>query len=148
IGEEIASFNDATSLRIAGEGETALSIHIPAIGALKEEECRESIALSDPFFKKHFPDFSWTFTFSHSWLFDPQLAERMPDSNVARFQKFFYLYDFPGAGDAQFYERIFGNTQKPDLATVPQTTLQKVILDHLRDGGEWKMRGAICLRAK
>jgi GNAT-like C-terminal domain/N-acyltransferase N-terminal domain len=73
-----------------------------------------------------------------SWLLDPQLAEYLPaDSNIVRFQRRFEALGDTGVEDARVLELVF-HTLDSDLDRLPrETTLQRVLADHLRGGGHW-----------
>lgn len=146
IGSECAPLKETECDILFQQGDGIPSFHIPAIGPLLKEACQESLENSKVFFDTHFPEYRWKGMFSHSWLFDPQLGESLPDSNMAHFQKLFEIYDFPGANSNQTFERVFGSPERPAPSTIPQTTLQKLILDRMKEGTEWKMRGAFWFR--
>lgn len=124
--------------------DVALAIHIPAIGPMDETSCRESLSRAVPFFGQHFPEHTIKGLMCESWLLDPQLADHLPGSNLAKFLALFHLFPQPGANDGQIYERVFGS--KPvDLKTAPRdTSLRRAVLDHEINGGRWRnMRGYI-----
>ena len=77
-----------------------------------------------------------------SWLMDEQLAEYLPsDSNILRFQRRFTIDSgWSVQGDDDVVRFVFG--QLPDtLDELPQrTTLQRAVVQHLRDGRHWYIR--------
>lgn len=126
------------------KGAPALSFHIPAIGPVDLAECRKSFSQAMNFFAAHFPDRPFKAFFSHSWLYDRQLARYLPsDSNIVRFQREFYLYPLQGTDDRQILERVFDNRFR-NLQDAPrETSLQKSVLAHMEDGGRWYTSGAL-----
>jgi hypothetical protein len=124
----------------------ALSFHIPATGPMDPGECWESFAQAAKFFPRHFPGQPFKAFFSHSWLYDPQLARYLPEqSNIVQFQRTFYLYPLQGANDKQIFERVFGPAFPGVHRAVAQTSLQKAVLEHVRSGGQWRTSGALLL---
>lgn len=124
-------------------GDPVLNLHIPAGAPLTPESCRDSLDRAWVFFPKHFPEFKFKLLRCGSWLFDPQLAAYLPASNIAAFQRFFRLYPLPEGTGWQTRQRVFGD---PDLslAQAPQKTrLQKLVKEHLDNGGFWHSGGAL-----
>jgi GNAT domain-containint protein/N-acyltransferase family protein len=123
------------------EGEPALGIHIPESGPLTPEACDDSLARAQPFFARHFPETPTRLGLCTSWLLDPQLAEYLdPDSNVMRFQRRFELVGDGFEGDADVLRFVFHRIA-PNIADLPQrTTLERVIVAHLRAGKHWRNR--------
>ncbi len=132
--------------KVLRKGDPALSFHIPASGPMDPGECRESFRRALDFFSRHFPDRPFRAFFSHSWLYDPQLADYLPEqSNIIRFQRMFYLYPLPQTDDRQIFERVFSRTFSFSEMPTPKTTLQKAVLEHVRRGGHWRTSGALLL---
>lgn len=125
-----------------GPGSPALAVHIPSLyGPLSPRACERSLAQAGEFFARCFPDEQYSVAGCHSWLLDPQLRERLPqDSNIVRFQsRFRTAYVSPEQYDRETIGFVFGD---PDLApdALPrESTLQRAIGDHLRDGGHWHL---------
>jgi len=122
-----------------------INMHIPAGPSLHKDVCAESIQNAWEFFPKYFPEFKFKALVCSSWLFDPALAEYLPNANIADFQSLFQLYPFPKANGWQTCQRVFGD---PDLELdkVPQkTTLQKIVKKHLLEGKFWHTGGAFLL---
>ena len=122
------------------QGAPALGVHIPEIGPMTPEACDASIAWAHEFFPKHFPEEQPTVATCSSWLLDPQLADYLPaDSNIVRFQRRFTLRPDKTVADNGSICRFVFHDPAPDLDAVPQdTTLQRAITQHIRDGGTWQ----------
>ncbi|HMK12110.1 MAG TPA: acyltransferase domain-containing protein [Acidimicrobiales bacterium] len=122
-------------------GDAALGIHIPAIGPLTSESCDASFAAARSFVANHFPEHDFRVGTCTSWLLDDQLAGHLPaDSNIVRFQRRFHVVD--GATDDGRDTLLFVFDRVPDsLDELPQrTTLERAIVQHLRQGGRWRTR--------
>ncbi|MES2308984.1 MAG: acyltransferase domain-containing protein [Verrucomicrobiota bacterium] len=143
LGSEISTETSAFDpTPLIQKGDFSLAIHIPEIGPLDPQACLDSLQQAREFYARHFPENDWKGFYSTSWLYDPQLAHYLPESNIVRFQRLFYLFEAPFTNHAQIFERVFGHSKTPDLTMTPKGSLQKAVLDHLRNGGEWKNRGA------
>ena len=125
-------------------GDPCLGIHIAATGPLDHAQCGESMRRAGPFYEKYFPERPFKALTCSSWLLDPQFERYMPaDSNIVRFLAEFYLYPLPWANDHQTYERVFDDA-KIDVAKAPQkTSLQRILVEHVKSGGRWRGGGAI-----
>ncbi|GGO60520.1 acyltransferase domain-containing protein [Nonomuraea cavernae] len=123
-----------------GPGDPALHLHIPDFyGPLTQAACDDSLARAREFFPRHFPEEKYTVATCDSWLLDPQLRDHLPEtSNIVGFQRRFRLGHRPEhPHDSGPIEFVFGDPDlKPD-ALAPRTTLERAIVDHLRDGGHW-----------
>jgi hypothetical protein len=122
-------------------GAEVLNIHIPETGPLRPEECDRSLAAARPFFDRHFPGHDYRTGVCTSWLLDEQLAGYLPaESNIIRFQRRFSL--LPGGTDSNdAILRFVFRTRQADLRRLPQnTTLERVIVEHVRRGGTWRER--------
>lgn len=124
----------------AGEGDPALSVHIPDFrGPMTPEACDDSVARAREFFARHFPDEPARLAVCHSWLLDPQLKRYLPaESNIVRFQDRFHIaYVSDEAEDDTPIAFVFGGTQTPRERLPRRTSVQRAILGHLDAGGHW-----------
>lgn len=72
------------------KGDPVIEVHIPADGALTQEECEKSFAMAREFFQKYYPEYEYKYFTCHSWLLDPTLSRVLPDSsNIIRFRDMF-----------------------------------------------------------
>ena len=101
------------------KGDTVVEVHIPAVGPLKQEDCRAAIALARGFFAKYYPERPYKCFTCHSWLMDKKLDEVLPpDSNIIRFRdKFDIVHEQPS--DAILKYVFKWNTVADDLKDVP-----------------------------
>jgi hypothetical protein len=108
-----------------------LEIHVPEEGGpLVPAAIDASLTRARELFADH------TQARCSSWLLDSQLAELLPaDSNIVRFQQRFEPDGEVLPGDDDVLEFVF-HTLGRDLVRLPrETTLQRVLGDHLRAGG-------------
>ncbi|GAB3745218.1 acyltransferase domain-containing protein [Microlunatus parietis] len=126
--------------------EPGLSVHIPIGGPLDPAECDASLARTAAFFRRHFSDEYPAnrpiIGHCRSWLLDPQLADRLPaDSNIVRFGRRFMTTDDAEPGDRETVRWVFETPDPDDLQALrPTTRLEHAVLDHLADGGHWRIQ--------
>ncbi|MFD9701104.1 acyltransferase domain-containing protein [Lentzea sp. NPDC059081] len=123
------------------DGTPVLEVHIPGDGPMTPQACAESFRRARPFFLEHFPEEHYEYGTCRSWLLDPQLAGVLPESsNIVRFQPLWTLFGPMPDCDSDVLEFVFHLPPGTgDLAALPQdTTLQRVLVSHLRSGGHWR----------
>jgi len=123
----------------APEGEWLLGVHIPEDGGLSPAVVDESLALARAFFDRHFPDKPVRLATCDSWMLDPYLAQRLPESNIASFARRFTVDRCSdAASDAVYF--TFRTRDMENLAQLPRdTSLQRVVLERIDDGGIWQL---------
>ena len=143
---QIARLGNRTGQAVAAAGgpgtpgSPSLALHIPGFcGPLSPSAVARSIEAAHGFFATCFPDEKPTVATCHSWLLDPQLGPRLPSrSRIVAFQYLFrpgYPVFDPGDEDALRF--VFDQPDTP-LESLPQdTSLRRVIVEHLRGGGHW-----------
>jgi hypothetical protein len=115
--------------RTVFRGQIVLNVHIPEGEPLDTGLAEESFARAGTFFRGIEPVFM-----CHSWLLYPELADILPpDSNIAKFQRFFQIYDVdPSSREAE--QRIFIRTSDDPSAYEARTTLQRSAKAYLESG--------------
>lgn len=121
-------------------GDSVLGVHIPDYcGPFPPSLCDESFAMAADFFPRHFPNERADVVTCHSWLLDRQLADYLaPTSNILAFQRRFTINhrDIPPQ-DEDFFISVF-QADVSEIDRLPQdTTLQRAIVRHVRDGKHW-----------
>lgn len=118
-----------------------LDIHIDESGPLYPQEVDDSLRQASTFFEDHFPEVGPIDWFTcRSWLLDPGLAWRMPDSNLADFARRFTLWEVEEKDrDALYFgfgmEPAVGAGRPDDLAALPaDTSLRRAVIELWRDG--------------
>lgn len=120
----------------------ALGVHIPALGPLLPEACASSLERARGFFADHFPEQTYRLASCQSWLLDEQLCEYLgEDSNIIAFQRRFTpVPDWSRPGDDDVVRFVFGRLPR-SLDELPQeTSVQRAVVKHLRDGRHWRFR--------
>jgi hypothetical protein len=129
-------------------GDPVLMLHIPSGGGLTPEACRDSFAEAAAFFPRLFPAEVPRAIVCVSWIFSPQLQEIFPPTaNLCSFQRNLFLFPVAsGPWDGLWFVFL---TQGPlDLDAAPaETSLQRGILDYLRQGHRWRQAGMFFLLA-
>jgi GNAT-like C-terminal domain/N-acyltransferase N-terminal domain len=127
-------------------GDPVLDLHIPPTGPLTPEAVDGSFSLARAFFGKHFPADDSRWGVCTSWLLDPQLRRYLPgDSNIIRFQRRFRLdSDLELPGDESIIEFVFRRVDTPLNELPRRTSLHRAVIDHLDNGGRWRMRRGWC----
>ena len=131
----------AATGRAATAGDACLAAHIPDYcGPFSPSDCEESFALAASFFPQHFPQVAARIITCHSWLLDRRLPHYLSQtSNIVQFQSLFTVsHPDQAVDDDNFFASVFGTTDYHDLDALPQTTsLQRALVQNLRDGQHW-----------
>lgn len=130
----------APVLRAAGvpvvSGAPVAAIHIPDSGPLTPGAVDEALARVRPFFDRHFPELPpITIASCISWLLDEQLADLVPDSNIARFGARWQPIGEPRDGDDAVRTFVFRRPYADPADLVGTTRLERALLAHWRSGG-------------
>jgi hypothetical protein len=132
-----------------GPDDLALSVHIPnAMGPMSQAACDASFERARAFFARHYAEEPYRVAVCHSWLLDPQLPDYLPEtSNIIRFQRRFEVFTDTEPADwaplEHLFRRRYDGPRVPAalLDELPQeTTLQRAVVAHLRNGGHWYNR--------
>jgi len=139
VRRETVTLESARWREIVTPTSDALGVHIQASGPMREDDCRDSLRRALAFVPRHVPEHAVAACTCRSWLLDPQLGDHLPaDSNLVRFLRLWRLLPEPGGSDAQTIERVFGS-EDADLSSAPRdTSLRRVVLDHIAQGGRWR----------
>jgi len=135
------------------EGDNVIAVHIPDNGGPLTDEARsEAYALSEKFFAKYFPEYEYKFYTCHSWLLDETLKNFLkPTSNIVKFMDEFIIKKSSvgkphESYDALTYLFIRGTTVDDVKSLKPETSLQKAVVDHIKNGG--KLYSAFGIKAR
>jgi len=125
---------------LARPGDPVADMHIPSGGGLTPEACLASFRLAADFFARRHPETGVKLIGSESWIFNPLWQQRIPDSNLAAFQRELYLLPTVSSGnDGLFF--VFCTTSA-DYARLPRrTTLQRLMLDTVSGGDKLRSAG-------
>ncbi|MDD3117998.1 MAG: acyltransferase domain-containing protein [Victivallales bacterium] len=119
-------------------GDDIIDTHIPPGGGLSPAVCRDSLQQAAQFFPRLRPECHFRAFFCLSWIFNTQLEERLPETNLARFMREPYLFPVPGSRFAgMFFVFSRPGITAATLPELPRTTrLQRVMLDILAAGDD------------
>jgi hypothetical protein len=128
-------------------GPWALNIHIPALsGPLTPEVVDSSLASGVEEVRRAWPGIRLRSAVCESWLLDPFLAERLPQSNIARFAERFTPHGSPVDEPTDPLYFLWGHRDLGRLPASPSTSLERVVVERIRAGGTWQTgRGALRL---
>lgn len=121
-------------------GTPCLSLHITDFrGPLSPEACDRSIGLAREFFARHYPEERHEIAVCDSWLLDPQLRRRLPaESNIVRFQDRFHpVHEERTPDDTLPIGFVFGDPDLPLDELPRRNSVERAVVDQLRDGGHW-----------
>lgn len=131
--------DDGPGGNVAYASDWILGVHIPEDGGLSPALVDASFDEARWFFPHYFPDKPATVATCESWMLDPYLVARLPDSNIASFARRFTLDRCTDAPtDAVYFtfrQRGLGNLDKLPR----ETSLQRIVLERIDDGGTWQL---------
>lgn len=117
-----------------------LSVHIPATGPLTPAAVDDALGRARAFFPLYFPERPVTGFFCRSWLLDPELAVRLPDTNLAAFQRRWELTGDHRPGDTDTLFFVFHRRGPVGVDELPTTTrLERATVELLREGRSWEL---------
>jgi hypothetical protein len=138
-------YDDETAAQLGPghkKGAAALSLHIPATAELTPAACSESLRRMQTSFNNIQPGGPPRIATCTSWMLDEQLAEYLrSDSNILSFQRRFTLVPGARENDDWILRSVFGPERPKELDALPQrTTLERAVVDLIRQGRHWRMR--------
>lgn len=125
-----------------------IDMHIPAGGNMSPDACKDSMARAFEFFGRFFPSNHKDIVACCSWIFNTDLEEKLPDSNLARFMRELCLFPCPSRGAPGFFFvfcRELG--EFASLSEVPRSTrLEKAMVEILESGRLLRNSGMLMFR--
>lgn len=122
------------------KGDMVPDIHIPGGGGMTPELCRQSLVEATDFFRRYFHQEVKGFT-SFSWIYNPDLAKLLPQSNLAAFMRELYLSPYPST-DSDGLSFVFGKSAK-DWSDFPRKTSLQRTFHQLRESGRRLKEGGM-----
>lgn len=115
-------------------GDYAVSIHIPSVGPLRPDDCRESFIQANKFFAPAFSDGVVPFRCG-SWLLSPEHRHMLkPDSNILKFMDFFTVTPHEKTVEGDLW-RIFGRPDCSDISKLPRdNSLRRAYIAEIESG--------------
>ena len=143
---ETVTLDDSEWKPVVSPWDTVLEIHIPGGGGMSPEKVRASLLEAVELFRKHFHKEISLFVCA-SWILNPEWEKRLPESNLAAFQREVHLFPFEiGDGtDGLFF--LFGRDDGDPLTYPADNSARRAMLDVIRDGGTLKSGGMFLLAA-
>ena len=134
---------------VLAPGDPVLHLHIPSGEPLDPARCAASFREAERIFPQYMPEHSFKAFALSTWFLDPHLEEVLPPSaNIVRFARQFYRHPSM-SNPASAFRFVFGPNHPADLDALPrETTLQRVLVDHVRAGGTWHGGSGFILRGE
>lgn len=144
LKEETVTLDDAEWKPVVSPWDTVLEIHIPGGGGMTLDKARESMLEAVEFFRNYFKKEISLFV-CESWILNPEWEKRLPESNLAAFQKETYLFplEIGDGSDGLFF--IFGRSDGDPLTYPADNSMRRAMLDIIREGGKLKSGGMFLL---
>jgi len=125
----------------ATPGTVVVETHIPESGPLDPDAVDASFSRVQGFFARCYPELGTIrYATCDSWLLDPQLADIVPDSNIARFGARYRLFRSARVSDQSALDFVFRAPTTPREDLPRDTRLQRGLLDHMDGGGHIEAR--------
>jgi hypothetical protein len=131
--------------RVLGPDDPVLDMHIPAGGGMTLKACEHSLRAAFEFFDRHVGAVATATVFCESWIFNTQLEEWLPDSNLTRFMRELYLYPRISSGNNGL-NFVFVRDYDDWSQAPHKTRLQRALLDHYCNGTPLRCGGMVFLR--
>ena len=130
-------------------GDDIIDMHIPPGGGMTPDVCGDSMRQAAEFFPALLPARHFKAIYCNSWIFNPQLEERLPVSNLAKFMRELYLFPVPGDRFAgMFFVFCRSGINEAMLPSLPrETSLQRVMLEILESGEDLRYGAMFYLAA-
>ena len=108
------------------EGDLLMNMHIPALGPLDIDACRESLRKAEELFVPKFGAFKAFYC--HSWLLNPVYRRYLsPTSNIIRFQELGIVIPHNNSLDRDALDRVFRNYHEDPFTATPRSALQRAL---------------------
>lgn len=129
-------------LPVLEDGDLVPGIHIPAGGRMSPEVVKETLKMAVEFFKKYFNIDIKLFS-CYSWLFNPDLRDELPNSNIVKFMDMANLFPAqPSPKSGMFF--IFGK-EDDDWSDYPCDNPVRKAFHNLRLSGKPLRAGGMFL---
>lgn len=125
---------------VLGNGNIALDMHIPSGGGMDPDTCLDSMQRAFDFFTKHFPEQPAEAIVCWSWIFNTQLEELLPDSNLAKFMRELYLFPIKSTGN-EGLNFVFCRDYDDWSKAPRETSLQRALPGIIESGRKLRQAG-------
>ena len=123
-------------------GDIMIDMHIPTGGKMTPEACLDSFRKAFAFFKQQQPGTFKPVIISHSWIFNTQFEQMLPESNLASLMRECFLFPNKSTGrDGMYF--LFGRDYD-DLSQAPHnTSVRRAMLSVLEQGKRLRNGGML-----
>ncbi|NLF17483.1 MAG: DUF5596 domain-containing protein [Lentisphaerae bacterium] len=130
--------------RVLGPGDFAPGVHIPSGGGMTLLAAADSLRRAEAFYRQYLPAQPVKAFVCASWIFNTQLEEVLPESNLSIFMRQLYLTPWRSSGrDGLFF--IFGR-EDGDRSQYPRdTSIRRALLQILDSGRRLRVGGMVLL---
>ncbi len=130
---------------VLGNQEDVLGVHIPAIGRMDYDACKQSMQEGISFFRNYFPHYNIKGFVCTSWLLSNEAKEMLsPESNIVRFSNLF-TRNIAKSHSHLVDKWIFGMDVEDPLSVEPTSTLMRKTQALMKNGGQIYVRGGFLL---
>ncbi len=138
------TLNDSEWKPLVSPWDTILEVHIPGGGGMTPEKVQASMREALELFHNHFHKEIPLFVCA-SWILNSEWEQRLPNSNIATFQREVYLFplELGNGTDGLFF--LFGRDDGDPLTYPADNSARRAMLDVIREGGTLKSGGMFLL---
>ncbi|NLZ62871.1 MAG: hypothetical protein GX902_03590 [Lentisphaerae bacterium] len=128
--------------KILEPGDILIDMHIPAGGGMTPERCLDSFRKAVEFFTEKYEGKFKPVFICHSWIFNTQLEEKLPESNLAKLMQQCYLFPASSYGqDGVFF--LFGQVTVNPADAPRDTSVRRAVLEILESGQRLRSGGML-----
>ena len=128
--------------KILEDGDILIDMHIPAGGGMTPEKALASFRKAVDFFSERYPERFKPVFICHSWIFNTQFEEKLPDSNLAKLMRECYLFPHSSNGrDGLFF--LFEKDFKDPSEAPRDTSVRRAALEVLEAGERLRTGGML-----
>ena len=125
---------------VLGKESIVLDMHIPSGSGMDPDTCLDSMQRAFEFFTKYFPEQPAKAIVCWSWIFNTQLEELLPDSNLVKFMRELYLFPIKSSG-RDGLNFIFCRNYDDWSKAPRETSLQRALLGIIESGRKLRQAG-------
>ena len=154
IGYSVNEFGEGTGEKVRLEGYTEvmrkgdmiIEVHIPAKDPMTPDICDASYKEAIDFFKKCYPEYDFKAITCQSWMLDKRIPQLLgKETNLTRFMDKYTGYPLISSGQG-LYAFVFNLHSPVPAEELPEdTSLRRVIKQHLMNGGYIYEKGGFML---
>ena len=145
---ETVTLNRREWMKVLGDDDFLLALHIPGGEGYTPERVKHSCSLALDFWDRYYPEYRYKGFWSESWLFDPGLKEILgPERNIIRVQRLFHCYPTE-EGDSMIRLEVLGDAEADYRTREPRNSLERGMFEVWKRGDRFHTTGAFLLRTE